>query len=307
MSRMRPRNRSLVFETHVPACDGRADLDGGARERRRFVARSVATSAALVCAALAGCSSDTPIVRDVPLVRDVLPSPPFPQGWQVADLTMPLDASSPRLAHARQFPFERMEMPPAEKGAPRTGAFTAMEHMGTHLAAPRTREEAGATIDQFGAANLLLPVAVIDVPPGAASEAALSAETLKDDERAHGEIPTGAAVLLRTRAGPSVAAHAGLAGPAVRWLVKERDARVIGTDAPACDTSAAPRGPAQSVAASVGAWTLVNLRGLDALPARGAWIVIGALPIAGAAGAPARVVAFIPPEAVVTRPSADRR
>lgn len=260
----------------------------------RAVALATVTAAAL---ALTGCRSDTPIVRNVPLVRDVFPEPPFPQGWRVADLTLALDSRAPHIAHPQQFPFERMDLAPAAKGAPRTGAFTAMEHTGTHLAAPRTRSETGATVEQFGGGDLLLPLAVLDVPSDAASEAAMSVDMIKADERSYGQIPDGAAVVLRTRSGLADTTHPGWAGPAIRWLVKERAAKVIGSDAQTIDTSAAERGPAQSVAASVGAWTLPSLRNLDAVPHRGAYVVIAVLPVVSAAAAPARVVALVPPDA----------
>lgn len=261
-------------------------------------ARSAALAVAAIAAlALPACRSDTPIVRNVPLVRDVFPEPPFPQGWRVADLTLALDSTAPHIAHPQQFPFERMDLAPATKGSARTGGFTAMEHTGTHLAAPRTRNDAGATVERFGGDDLLLPLAVLDIPSDASSEAVMSVDMIKADERSYGDIPDGAVVVLRTRSGAADAVHPGWAGPAVRWLVKERRTRVVGTDAPAIDSSAAERAPAQGVAGSVGIWTLASLRHLDAVPHRGAYVVIGVLPIVSAAAAPARVVALVPPDA----------
>ena len=247
--------------------------------------------------AAAGCASDTPIVKNVPFVRGMLLAPPFPHGWRVADLTLPLDGTSPHVAHPRQFPFERMDLGPAEPGGPRTGAFTAMEHSGTHLAAPRTRRDSGATVDAFHDGDLLLPLVVIDVPSDAATEATVGDDVVRSEERAHGPIQKDAVVVLRTRAGPRAAAHAGWGPSAVKWLVKERGARVIGTDAPALSASSAQRDPAQQTAASNGAYSLVGLHALDSIPARGAWVVVAPLPIVGAAGAPARVVALVPPDA----------
>jgi kynurenine formamidase len=82
----------------------------------------------------------------------------------------------------------------------------------------------------------------------------------------------------------------------VKWLTKERGAKVIGTDAPTVGSSSSDRDPAQGAVATAGAWSLVCLDALDTLPPRGAWILIGALPIVGASGAPARVVALVPPD-----------
>ncbi|MCE9635876.1 MAG: cyclase family protein [Planctomycetes bacterium] len=262
------------------------------------MSRSALALSALVGVALtaSGCASDTPIVKNVPFVRGMLLAPPFPHGWRVADLTLPLDATSPHVLHPRQFPFERMDLPPSEPGDPHTGAFTAMEHSGTHLAAPRTRRESGDTLDAFHDGDLLLPLVVIDVPSDAATEATIGDDVIRSEEREHGTIPKDAVVVLRTRAGPRSEIHPGWGPSAVKWLIKDRGVRVVGTDATSLSSTSAARDPAQQTTASNGAFSLVGLHGLDSIPARGAWVVIGALPILGAAGAPARVVALVPPD-----------
>jgi kynurenine formamidase len=254
-------------------------------------ARGALLPAALALAASGACSSHSPIVREVPLVRDVLPDPPFPEGWRAIDLTLPLDAAAPRASHPRQFPFERIELPPDAPGGARSGAFTAMEHMGTHLAAPRTRFDGGATVDTFGGTDLLLPVVVLDLPPNLAPDAPLPVEEIAADERDRGLFPRGAAILLRTRR--PAAPHSGFSVAGAR-LLGERRARIVGTDAPAIDASASKDGPAQQAAADAGVFLLANLRNLDELPPRGAWLVVGVLPVVGASGAPARVVALVP-------------
>jgi kynurenine formamidase len=274
---------------------------------RRRIPRLVAACAlAGLAGAVGGCTSDTPIVRDVPLVRDVFPAPPFPEGWRVVDLTLPLDVNAPHIEHPRQFPFERLDFAPAGRGLARTGAFTAMEHMGTYLAAPRTRDDAGATAERFGGSDLLLPLVIVDVPSDASSEAAITDAAVREDERTHGPVPPGAAVVLETRARPGDAAHPGWTGAAVRWLVKERGARVVGTDAAAVDPTSAAKSPAQAAAAALDAWTVAGLKGLADLPPRGAFLVIGSLPIVGGTGAPARVVALVPPADAVRPPERGR-
>jgi kynurenine formamidase len=263
------------------------------------LAAAVGASAALAAGA---CSSDTPIVSAVPLVNQVLPPPPFPQGWRTVDLTRPLDDTAPHVRHPRQFPFERIEFPPAERTAPRTGAITTMEHMGTHVAAPRTREPLGATVERLPAADLMVPLAVVDPPAGAATQFGMTVDALRDWERENGAIPPGAAVVLRTGSAGGDGSHAGWTGPAIRWLAAEREARFVGTDAPTLDPSGATRAPAQAVAAGVGAWGLVSLTALESVPRRGAFAVVGVLPVVGAAGAPARVVALVPPDALADAP-----
>lgn len=259
----------------------------------------VAIAVSVVAPVLAACSSRTPIVREVPLVREVLPDPPFPEGWRIVDLTMPLDAAVPRVAHARQFPFERIELEPESPDGVRTGAFTAMEHMGTHLAAPRTRAGAGSSVDAFGASDLLLPLVVLDLPPNLGPTGVYPVEELVADERERGLFPPGAVVVLRTRrAGPP---HPGFS-PAAIELLAQRRVRVVGTDATGVDPSTSAGAPAQAAGARAGVWFLSNLRRVDDLPSRGAFVVVGVLPVVGAAGAPARVVALVRQDADVQPP-----
>jgi kynurenine formamidase len=81
----------------------------------------------------------------------------------------------------------------------------------------------------------------------------------------------------------------------VRYLAVERRVRAVGTDAPAIDSGAnAAAAPAQSTGSVGGLWFVVGLADLSKLPARGATLFVGALPVVGAPGAPARVLAFVP-------------
>jgi kynurenine formamidase len=254
----------------------------------------VACAALGASLALGACNSPpVRIVREVPIVGGVIPNPPFPQGWRVVDLTLPLDPSVPRADHPRQFPFERLDLPNevAGDGALRTGAFTTMEHMGTHLSSPASRDPSGDGIDRWDAGDLLLPVVVLEAPKG---EDVVLPQAITANERSHGKIPEGAVVLLRTPTGAR--RPAAFSPESVRLLVAERKARVVGCDGPCLDPPAdARRGPAQLVAAEAGAWQLLSVRALGELPARGAWIVVGALPVSGGTGAPARVVGLLPP------------
>jgi kynurenine formamidase len=191
----------------------------------------------------------------------------------------------------------------------RTGGFSALDHMGTHVAAPLARLPGGASVDRLPASQLALPLAVIDVPDAAKDGGAVSAADVQADERAHGPIPAGSLVVLRTGLGALAATDTALLGrrpdgglvfpgwgdDAVRWLALERRVRAVGTDAPAIDAGAnATAAPAQAAGSAAGLWFVAGLADLSRLPARGAAVVVGALPIVGAPGAPARVLALVP-------------
>ena len=240
------------------------------------------------------------------------PDPVFPDGFTVVDLTRPLDKSAPYVPYDGAFPFERVEFKAPRVFGWRTGGFTCLEHMGTHVAAPLARIPAGGAVDRLPVGQLVLPLVVLDVPVSAAGEGMVTAADVQADERTHGAIPSGAVVVLRTGRGALAATDPALLGrrpdgslhfpgwgdDAVRLLAVERRVRALGTDAMAIDSGAnVQAAPAQSAGSAVGLWFVAGLADLSMVPARGATLIVGALPVAGAAGAPARILALVPAKA----------
>ena len=177
--------------------------------------------------------------------------------------------------------------------------------MGTHLAAPTARGGAAATVDRIPVRQLVLPVAVIRSSGDVLTEAGLHA-----DEVANGLIPEGALVALRTGLGAAAPddpryggkdgagklVFPGWSAEAIRFLADERRVVAIATDAPAIDAgSAVIAAPAQTAGSKRGLWFVVSLGDLRPLPARGAYVVVGVVPITGGTGAQCRVIGLIPP------------
>src|SRR5207253_319630 len=81
-----------------------------------------------------------------------------------------------------------------------SNAYSAPEHGGTHVDAPIHFAEHGLTIDRLPPQQLIAPAAVIDITAKTASnpDYLLSADDVRDFERAHGRIAAGTIVLLRT-------------------------------------------------------------------------------------------------------------
>ncbi len=238
------------------------------------------------------------------------PRPPFPDGWRVVDLTRPLDADAPFLAQPDGFPFELLPLSDSVAGR-RVNAFSMLETMGTHLEAPSALREGGGDVRALSGSQLLGDLIVIDAPPVTAGGALTIGETaVRAHEAIHGTVPRGSVVILRTGRGaasarslvtPTDAAKGtfdfqGWSPDAIRFLVRERGVRIVGTDAPALDAGPdVPKAPAARAAADEGAWALVSVVDLVGLPERGAYVAVGVLPLSGAGGAPARVLAFVPP------------
>jgi kynurenine formamidase len=239
-------------------------------------------------------------------------APAFPDGYSVVDLTRPLDESAPFVPHAEAFPFERVECKGPRTYGWRTGGFSCLDHMGTHVAAPLARLPVGSTVEKVQAGQLVGPLVVVDLPYSARPGGVVTSADIVADERVNGPVPAGAIVVLRTGRGAMASTDPLLLGKgadgslsfpgwgedAVRLLAVERRVRAVGTDGPAIDSGANwSAAPAQSTGSVGGLWFVVGLADLSKLPARGATIVVGALPVVGAPGAPARVLAFVPTKA----------
>lgn len=187
---------------------------------------------------------------------------------------------------------------------------TLSEHAGTHLDAPGHFAAGGLDPAQIPAHELVVAVHVIDFTraPLVDGNAALGLQDVAEHEAAHGPVPAGTAVLLRTgwsaRRG-DLLAYAGSADPdrlvfpgfgvdAARALV-DRGVVGLGVDTLGIDPGGARDFPVhRDVSLPRGLWHLENLVNLDRLPATGALIVVGVPRVVGASGFPARVVALVP-------------
>jgi kynurenine formamidase len=192
-------------------------------------------------------------------------------------------------------------------------SFCAPEHGGTHLDAPVHFAEGKWAADEIPLESLVAPAVVVDVRREAEANAdyRLTVEDLTRWETAHGEIPAGAIVVMRTgwsTRWPDRKRYFGDDTPrdatnlhfpsfgeaAARWLVDERHVRGLGVDTASIDYGQSQDFPVHRVTGAANVVGLENLRGLEALPVSGAWIAALPMKIARGSGAPARVIAFVP-------------
>jgi kynurenine formamidase len=192
-------------------------------------------------------------------------------------------------------------------------AFCTPEHGGTHLDAPIHFSRTGRTADQVPVRQLVAPAAVIDVSAKAAADPdyRLSAEDVAQWEKAHGAIPAGAIVLLRTGWGkrwPDRKRYLGDDTPrdasklhfpsygeeAAKRLVQERKVGALGVDTASIDYGPSKDFTVHRIAMGAQVPGLENLANLEELPETGAWIVALPMMIAGGSGGPLRAIALLP-------------
>lgn len=188
------------------------------------------------------------------------------------------------------------------------------EHTGTHFDAPAHwitgRDWPLGTVDTLPVAHMLAPACVIDCSADCAADAdfLLTLPRVLAWEAAHGPIPKGAWVLMRSgwseRKGADYAnlrddgAHTpGPDAEVIRWLVEKRGILGFGTETIGTDAGQAgsfdPPYPAHHYLHGAGRYGLQCLTNLHLLPATGAVLLTPPLKVHAGSGSPLRVLALI--------------
>ncbi|MGW5263565.1 cyclase family protein [Microbispora sp. NPDC004025] len=241
-------------------------------------------------------------------------------GIEVLDLTAPLSDKTPILLLPEPFgqtvPFSLQEISRYDDRGPGWywNNFTTGEHTGTHFDAPVHWVTArdGEDVSQVAPAKLIAPAVVLDFSAESAAnpDFLLEIDHVKAWEAEHGPLPDGGWLLYRT--GWDVRAHdqaeflnadetgphtPGMSPACARFLAEETPIAGIGVETVGTDAGAAhsfdPAFPCHSYLLGAGKYGLTQLRNLDRLPATGAVVVAGPLPIVGGSGSPVRVLALV--------------
>ena len=128
-------------------------------------------------------------------------------------------------------------------------------------------------------------------------------------EAAHGKVPVGAIVLLRTgwssrwpdkhaylgdnTPGDASNLHFPSYGAEAAQMLVERGAAVLGVDTASIDNGPSRKFLVHQLTGAANVAGLENLTNLDKLPPTGAWVLALPIKLEGGSGAPARVVAFV--------------
>ncbi len=179
----------------------------------------------------------------------------------------------------------------------------------TRVEAPSQFAPGRWTVDQIPAARLFAPLIVIDITVQAEHDHdyQLQPSDIAAFEQAHGEIPAGAIVMLRTGwdsrwnaareyHGADAAGELHFPGyslDAARLLVEARQALALGIDTPNIDYGPAREPAVQRYAATHSVYYLLNVTDLWRVPATGATVMIAPAKLTAGSGAPARILALL--------------
>lgn len=238
----------------------------------------------------------------------------FPSG-SVIDLSYAYDAETIFWPTAEGFRLEKDFEGMTEKGYYyAANKFFTAEHGGTHLDAPVHFAEGRHTVDQIPLEQLMGDALVVDV--SGQCEANPDYQVTIDDllqwEKAQGEIPKGAILLLRTGYGKywperrkymgtdERGAEAvpklhfpGLHPDAARWLTVNRSIKAIGLDTPSIDYGQSTLFESHRALFDKNVPAFENLANLDKLPVKNFTLIALPMKIKGGSGGPLRVIAII--------------
>jgi kynurenine formamidase len=233
---------------------------------------------------------------------------------RLVDLTHPFDASTIYWPTARGFHLETVASGETPGGFwYAANDFCAAEHGGTHLDAPIHFAAGRWTADEVPLGRLIGQAVVVDISERAARDrdALLEPADLATFESRHGRIPDDSIVLVRTgwerfwtdrgrylgSTVPGDASHLhfpGVGADAAAWLTTARRLRAIGIDTASIDHGPSDDFRAHRTLANANVPIFENLRGLDALPPKGAVFLGLPMKIGGGTGGPLRAVALLP-------------
>ena len=239
---------------------------------------------------------------------------PFPDGV-VIDLTYAFDAETIYWPTAEGFSLTQEAQGIQEGGYYyEANSFSAAEHGGTHLDAPIHFAENRWTADEIPLERLIGPALVVDVAEQAAGKAdyLVSVADFERWEAAHGTMPDGVIVLLRTGYGtfwPDRERYMGTAErgadavpklhfpgldpDAARWLVENRAIHAIGLDTPSIDYGQSSLFEAHQILFEANIPVFENVAHLDRLPPEGFTVVALPMKIKGGSGGPLRIIAIL--------------
>ncbi|MEA2629838.1 MAG: hypothetical protein QOE66_57 [Chloroflexota bacterium] len=230
------------------------------------------------------------------------------------DLTYAFDEQTIYWPTDRSFHWEKTKWGPSPGGYWYASAtYSASEHGGTHLDSPIHFGEGQATTDAIPLSRLIGPAVVVDIGAACARDRdyVLGAADLDAWEAAHGAMPDGAIVLVRTGWGrfwpdkklylgsdvPGDTAHLhfpGIGRDAAEWLVARRKAAGVGIDTASLDHGPSTDFIAHRVLNGAGLYGIENVANLDRVPAKGATAIALPMKIKGGSGGPLRLIAILP-------------
>jgi len=225
---------------------------------------------------------------------------------RVQDLTHTLGPATPVFPSFP--PFSITQVKSHAKDGFYSNQINMIEHCGTHIDAPVHFDPKGKFVDQIAPADLIAPVAVVNIGERAARnpDTVVTPDDLRAWERRYGRLPKGAVVLMASGWGARAASTAtflnadsggtmhfpGFGKEAIDFLLAERGIKGIGVDTLSLDQGASSTFPVHFTLLPAGRWGLEFVANIESIPPWGAMLFVGAPRYASGSGGHTRVLAL---------------
>jgi kynurenine formamidase len=200
---------------------------------------------------------------------------------------------------------------PTHSGDYQTEAYVLAGGTGTHTDSPKHFIQDGRSISDLTAAELVSPLALIDVESKVEFDPdyALSKADIIDWESKHGILPKGSMVVMKTgwshrwneetkflNTGSDGKMHfPGFSAEAASFLITERDIHGIAIDTLSLDVGISEDFAVHMIILGAGKYQIENVDLRDPrIPPTGAWIIASPMKLEGAPEAPTRVLIVVP-------------
>lgn len=246
------------------------------------------------------------------LAAGCAPAPSAPPGRvlsisHVVDLTHTLTADFPFIPVRKlTYPFRLIPMATLEKNGVAANSWQIHEHLGTHIDAPNHFIAGAKSLDQLALADLIVPVAVVDISARAARnrDATLTVADLRHYEAQYGPIPTHCCVMLYSGwekhlrdslfvglDKQQVKHYPGFSNAAIQFLLAERNIAGIGVDGLSFDPGTDENYTGHKTLFAAGKWGVECVANLHKIPPAGATLIVAPPKVGGATGGFARLMA----------------
>jgi kynurenine formamidase len=235
---------------------------------------------------------------------------PFDQ-LEIVELTHTLHEGFPFVpVPGVTFPFSLTPIATMETHGVAANRWEIHEHLGTQIDAPNHFTKGGAALETLQAADLIVPMVVIDFRDAAGRDvdAVLETRHLLEWEARHGRIPERSAVMLYTgwdarisdvsayinADAKHVKHYPGIGVEAANWLIRNRSIWGVGVDTLSFDPGRDNDYLTHKAVLGAGKWAVEAVANLQDVPPTGATLFVGAPKVRGATGGPARLIALRP-------------
>ncbi len=239
---------------------------------------------------------------------------------EIVDLTARLTQDTPVIALPPEFGqtarFALQEISRYDDRGPAWywNNFRCGEHTGTHLDAPNhwVTGKGGSDVADISLTDLVKPVVVLDFARECAEDPdfLLEVSHVESWQQEHGPLPHGGWMIYRTgwdarsdtqerfiNADESGPHTPGMSPECARWVAEEAPVIGVGVETVGTDAGAAhsfdPPFPCHASLMGSGKYGLTQLQNVSQLPATGAVLVVGPLPIVTGSGSPVRAMALV--------------